>query len=109
MEVWGLHMIHIFPMGRSCRIWPSDIFFYKVHMVSARIGPSGVRRLPLAAGINEGGPYFRYIIPPSLIKSQLLTNINKNSGRKIKFGPPPLGPLGGDFWVLSYEYYKEVS
>jgi hypothetical protein len=23
------------------------------------IGPSGVRALPLAAGINEGGPYFR--------------------------------------------------
>ena len=26
------------------------------------IGPSGVRALPLAAGINEGGHYFRYII-----------------------------------------------
>ena len=24
------------------------------------IGPSGVRALPLAAGINEGGHYFRY-------------------------------------------------
>ena len=23
-------------------------------------GPSGVRALPLAAGINEGGHYFRY-------------------------------------------------
>ena len=27
----------------------------------------------------------------------LLTNINKNSGKKIKFGPPPSGPLGADF------------
>jgi hypothetical protein len=26
-------------------------------------GPSGVHALPLAAGINEGGHYFRYIIP----------------------------------------------
>jgi hypothetical protein len=26
----------------------------------ATIGPSGVRALPLAAGINEGGHYFRY-------------------------------------------------
>ena len=26
-------------------------------------GPSGVRALPLAAGINEGGHYFRYIFP----------------------------------------------
>ena len=24
------------------------------------VGPSGVRALPLAAGINEGGHYFRY-------------------------------------------------
>jgi hypothetical protein len=27
------------------------------------VGPSGVRVLPLAAGINEGGHYFRYSIP----------------------------------------------
>ena len=34
---------------------------------SKRIGPSGVRALPLAAGINEGGHYFRYfnlLLPP---------------------------------------------
>ena len=29
----------------------------------AEIGPSGVRALPLAAGINEGGHYFAYIFP----------------------------------------------
>jgi hypothetical protein len=40
------------------------------------IGPSGVHALPLAAGINEGGHYFRYIIPlvgvvlPPLFKTQ---------------------------------------
>ena len=28
-----------------------------------RIGPSGVRALPLAAGINEAGHYFRYFGP----------------------------------------------
>ena len=27
-------------------------------------GPSGVRALPLAAGINEGGHYFRYFCQP---------------------------------------------
>jgi hypothetical protein len=27
----------------------------------------------------------------------LQTNINKNSGEKIKFGPPPPGPLGAIF------------
>ena len=31
------------------------------------IGPSGVRALPLAAGTNEGGHYFRYIFPLLLI------------------------------------------
>jgi hypothetical protein len=28
-----------------------------------KIGPSGMRALPLAAGINEGGHYFRYFGP----------------------------------------------
>ena len=32
----------------------------------ALIGPSGVRALPLAAGINEAGHYFRYIGPSAL-------------------------------------------
>jgi hypothetical protein len=27
---------------------------------------------------------------------------NKNSGKKIKFGPPPPGPLGGDFRFLKF-------
>jgi hypothetical protein len=32
------------------------------------IGPSGVRALPLAAGINEGGHYFRYCQSQSQIQ-----------------------------------------
>ena len=34
---------------------------YHVVCNNATIGPSGVRALPLAAGINEGGHYFHYI------------------------------------------------
>ena len=33
------------------------------------IGPSGVCALPLAAGINEGGHYFRYIFGPSVLRA----------------------------------------
>ena len=36
----------------------------RVWLCSAQLvfGPSGVRALPLAAGINEGGHYFAYIL-----------------------------------------------
>ena len=34
----------------------------RTHFVFVTFGPSGVRALLLAAGINEGGHYFRYII-----------------------------------------------
>ena len=90
-------------------------YSWEVHLnlgLGSSIGPSGVRALPLAAGINEGGHYFRYFSTSSCYhrysKPQkglswgfkflhgLLTNINKNSGKKIKFGPPP-GPLGAIF------------
>ena len=43
-------------------------------------GPRGVRVLPLAAGINEGGHYFRYIIP-LVILSCLLTTAIQNHRR----------------------------
>ena len=33
-----------------------------IQTILFNFGPSGVRALPLAAGINEGGHYFRYII-----------------------------------------------
>ena len=32
-------------------------------------GPSGVRALPLAAGINEGGHYFLGIFGPSVLRA----------------------------------------
>jgi hypothetical protein len=32
------------------------------------------------------------------------TKRNKNSGGKIKFGPPSPGPLGGDFYV----YFEDI-
>ena len=77
---------------------------------------SGVRALPLAAGINEGGHYFRYnflfigvVFLPPLFKTtegvvvgfQIFAwapkKNNNNSEKKIKFGPPPPGPLGAIF------------
>ena len=34
------------------------------HCREQNFGLSGVRALPLAAGINEGGHYFRILLPP---------------------------------------------
>ena len=44
----GKHSDHYF------RRWQAKI------VTTINFGPSGVRALPLAAGINEGGHYFRY-------------------------------------------------
>ena len=33
------------------------------------IGPSGVRALPLAAGIHKGGHYFRYFGPSGAVQT----------------------------------------
>ena len=45
----------------------SGLIDEKVKLVSYPLyfyfGPSGVRALPLVAGTNEGGHYFRYIFP----------------------------------------------
>jgi hypothetical protein len=41
------------------------------------IGPSGVRALPLAAGINEGGHYFRYFGPSGVCALPLAAGINE--------------------------------
>ena len=49
-------------------------------MVKALIfsfGPSGVRVLPLAAGINEGGHYFRYFGPSRVRALPLAAGINE--------------------------------
>jgi hypothetical protein len=43
---------------------------------SMLIGPSGVRALPLAAGINEGGQYFRYFGPSEVRALPLAAGIN---------------------------------
>ena len=65
-------------------------------------GLSGVRALPLAASINEGGHYFRYFfLFFSCFLVFLLQPLFKTTegvvvkilGKKIKFGPPPPGPL----------------
>ena len=88
----------------------------RIGMKGGIFGPSVVRALPLAAGINEGGHYFAYIIPlfsslflPPLFKTtdrvvvgfQIFACVpnknNTNAGKKIKFGPPPPGPLGAIF------------
>jgi hypothetical protein len=103
-----VNMTKLYEQSRTC----AGFHYWLNHI----IGLSGVRALPLAAGINEGGHYFRYF---SFFSSScsyhryskpqkglakgfkllhgLLKKNNKNSGEKIKFGPPPPGPLGGDF------------
>jgi hypothetical protein len=45
--------------------------------VSFFFGPSGVRALPLAAGISGGGHYFRYFGPSGVRALPLATGINK--------------------------------
>jgi hypothetical protein len=50
------------------------------------IGPSGVRALPLAAGINEGGHYFRYCHSPT--QPQLELELDLIMGRKPPTTPP---------------------
>ena len=82
-------------------------------------GLSGVRALPLATGINEGGHYFRYIflfivflfllLLPPLFKTtegvvvgfQIFAwapkKNNNNSGGKIEFRTLTPWPPGGDF------------
>ena len=40
-------------------------------------GPSGVRALPLAVGINEGGHYFRYFGPSRVCALPLAAGINE--------------------------------
>ena len=49
------------------------IIFVCVH----EIGPSGVRALPLAAGINKGGHYFRYFGPSGVRALPLAAGINE--------------------------------
>ena len=42
------------------KTFASDWIFAKTWVGLQIIGPSGVRALPVAAGTNKGGHYFRY-------------------------------------------------
>ena len=55
-------------------------YSWEVHLnlgLGSSIGPSGVRALPLAAGINEGGHYFRYFGPSGVRALPLAAGINE--------------------------------
>ena len=45
--------------------------------INGIFGPSGVRALPLAAGINIGGHYFRYFGPSGVRALPLAAGINE--------------------------------
>ena len=49
------------------------------------IGPSGVRALPVAAGRNEDGYYFRYIIPLVVVGGTVIQNTRKGWGAIFSF------------------------
>jgi hypothetical protein len=58
------------------------------HNISVlRGGPSRVRALPLAAGINEGGHYFRYFGPSRVHALPLAAGINAGGHYFRYFGP----------------------
>ena len=56
----------------------------------AHFGPSGVRALTLAAGINVGGHYFRYFGPSGVRALPLAAGINKGGHYFRYFGPSVL-------------------
>ena len=39
------------------------------HIIKIPVVPSGVHAMPLAAGINEGGHYFRYFGPSGAVQT----------------------------------------
>ena len=47
----------------------SDFFVALFNIIARFFGPSGVLALPLAAGTNEGGHYFRYIFGSSVLRA----------------------------------------
>ena len=54
------------------------------------MGPSGVRALPLAAGRNKGGHYFRYFGPSGVRALPLAAGINEGGHYFRYFGPSVL-------------------
>ena len=61
------------------------------------IGPSGVRALPLAAGINVGCHYFRYFDPSGVRALPLAAGINEG-GHYFRYF---------SFLVFSYHRYSK--
>ena len=52
----------------------------------SEIGQSGVRALPLAAGTNEGGHYFRYFFPLVVVLvTTVIQNHRRGCGRVSNF------------------------
>ena len=51
--------------------------FWQSWFSCAYFGPSGVRALPLASGINESGHYFRYFCPSEVHALPLAAGINE--------------------------------
>ena len=67
------HILHNILVRAECMHCPWQQTETKV----ATIGPSGVRALPLADGINEGGHYFRYFGPSGVGALPLAAGINE--------------------------------
>ena len=68
----------------------------------ANIGPSGVRALPLAVGINEGGHYFRYFGPSGVRALPLAAGINEGGHYFRYFDPSEVRATSGATQVGHY-------
>ena len=53
------------------------MLLFRSFMSDKNFGPSGVRALPLAAGINKGGHYIRYFGPSRVHALPLAAGINE--------------------------------
>ena len=74
----GMQFIHE-QVNSYCSLSQSCNFYWGFKGVKRVNGPSVVRALPLTAGTNEGGPYFRYFFPLFLVVTM----------KKKKLGDPP--------------------
>jgi hypothetical protein len=78
------HLLLTFVPGRHClvqRFVPGRHIL--VQTITRNFGPSGVSTLPLAAGRNEGGHYFRYFSSCSL--AAVIQNTRMGCRRVPKF------------------------
>ena len=73
------------PIGVKHGLWPLQcpqrnlgfLFYCLQSYREFQVGLSGVRALPLAAGINKGGHYFRYFGPSGVRALPLAAGINE--------------------------------